>query len=139
MVKQSSDHPYLIIHSPSCRISKKQTNAMQNHLSGSSSLAFQPMPHQRQSQMTNLGTKRRPSTMLHCRQSQYTREEWSDIITEESCYLPETSQLATESKALGPLPGLLKISCLDSFLGACSKHCTFLHHNPVSVYGLCCP
>lgn len=91
MVKQSSDHPYLIIHSPSCRISKKQTNAMQNHLSGSSSLAFQPMPHQRQSQMTNLGTQRRPSTMLHCRQSQYTREEWSDIITEESCYLPETS------------------------------------------------
>ena len=35
MVEQSSDHPYLIIHSPCCWISNKQTNAMQNHLSGS--------------------------------------------------------------------------------------------------------
>ena len=35
MVEQSSDHPYLIIHSPCCQISNKQTNAMQNHLSGS--------------------------------------------------------------------------------------------------------
>ena len=35
MVEQSSDHPYLIIHSPCCQISNKQTNAVQNHLSGS--------------------------------------------------------------------------------------------------------
>ena len=124
MVEQSSDHPYLIIHSPCCWISNKPMQC-KTICQGHSSLAFQPMPHQRQSQMTNLCTKKGPSTMLRCRQSQYTREEWPGIITEEFRYLPGTSQLANASLPLPPnqkhwglWAGLLSISCLDSLLGA---------------------
>lgn len=146
MVEQSSDHPYLIIHSPCCQISNKQTNAMQNHLSGSQ---FPSLPANAPSETKpndQLGYKKKTvsdaplqAKPIHQGRVACRHHRGVPLLTRDISACQCKFTFATKSRALGPPPGPLSISCLDSFLGSCSKYRTFLHNSPVSVDGLCCP
>ena len=123
---------------------------MQNHLPGSQFPSpqkgnFQTMPHHRQSQMTKLESKRENPNQcsaigkanaigkntLVSHMNSVTYQRGLNLPMQVHCFLYHKSQ-----KHHGCFSS---ISCLhSSFLGACNKHCTFLHHNPVSGDWLYC-
>lgn len=72
-----------------------------------------------------------------------TSSSTNQRITHELIMHPETPSLTLLSKALPWKPVLGSLSFLSrsplySLLGACTKHCTFFYHNPMSVNCLCC-
>lgn len=126
---------------------------MQYHLPGSQFPSpqkgnFQTMTHHRQSQMTKLESKRENPNQcsaigkaramgkntLVSHMSSVTYQRGLNLPMQVHCFLYHKSQ-----KHRGSMPGLSSISCLHSFfLGASNKHCTSLHHNPLSVHWLYC-